>query len=64
MSVRSEGFGSLSILKPPSSLNIKQPDSAADIGDAKLKLPRVNVHAFKYGKGRQTLEMIGEGSFV
>lgn len=36
----------------------------ADIGDAKLKLPKVNVHAFRYDKGRQTLEMIGKGSYV
>jgi hypothetical protein len=39
-------------------------ENAATIGNAKIKLPRVNVHAFKYGKGKQTLEMIGEGSYV
>ena len=39
-------------------------ENAADIGDAKLKLPKVNVHAFKYEKGKQTLEMIGKGSYV
>jgi len=39
-------------------------EDVADIGDAKLKLPKVNVHAFKYEKGRHTLEMIGKGSYV
>jgi hypothetical protein len=36
----------------------------ADIGDAKINLPKVNIHAFKYGKGKQTLEMIGTGSYI
>lgn len=39
-------------------------EDVADIGDSKLKLPKVNVHAFRYDKGKQTLEMIGEGSYV
>jgi len=39
-------------------------EDIAAIGDAKLKLPKVNVHAFKYEKGTQTLEMIGKGSYV
>jgi hypothetical protein len=39
-------------------------EDVADIGDGKLKLPKVNVHAFKYDKGKQTLEMIGHGSYV
>jgi len=39
-------------------------EDVADIGDAKLKLPKVNVHAFKYEAGRNTLEMIGKGSYV
>ncbi|MBT3191525.1 MAG: hypothetical protein HN341_03115, partial [Verrucomicrobia bacterium] len=29
-----------------------------------LKLPKVNVHAFSYAAGRNTLEMIGEGSYI
>ena len=39
-------------------------EDVAEIGDATLKLPKVNVHAFKYEKGKQTLEMIGSGSYV
>ena len=39
-------------------------EDVADIGDGKLKLPKVNVHAFKYAEGTQTLEMIGTGSYV
>ena len=39
-------------------------EDVADIGGAKLKLPKVNVHAFRYDKGRHTLEMIGKGSYV
>lgn len=39
-------------------------EDVADIGDAKLKLPKVNVHAFTYAAGRNTLEMIGKGSYV
>jgi len=39
-------------------------EDAADIGDADLALPNINVHAFKYAKGRHTLEMIGRGSYV
>ncbi|MCP4451618.1 MAG: hypothetical protein GY809_09170, partial [Planctomycetes bacterium] len=39
-------------------------EDVADIGDAKLNLPRVNVHAFRYEAGRHRLEMIGEGSYV
>jgi hypothetical protein len=26
--------------------------------------PALNVHAFRYGPGRQKLELIGKGSFV
>jgi len=36
----------------------------ADISNNNITLPKVNVHAFKYGKGKQTIEMIGEGSYV
>lgn len=39
-------------------------ENAAVIGNGKNKLPPVNVHAFKYEKGKQTLEMIGEGSYL
>jgi len=39
-------------------------EDVADIGDAKRKLPKVNIHAFKYEKGKHTLEMIGNGSYV
>lgn len=39
-------------------------DDAAEIGDGKIKLPKVNVHAFRYDKGRHTLEMIGRGSYL
>ena len=39
-------------------------EDAADIGDKNIKLPKLNVHAFEYGKGRQTLEMSGTGSYV
>ena len=28
------------------------------------KMPKVNVHAFNYDKGRHTLEMIGEGNYI
>jgi hypothetical protein len=38
--------------------------TASAIGDTKLDLPKVNVHAFKYNKGKQTLEMIGQGSYI
>ena len=27
-------------------------------------LPPVNVHAFRYGAGRQKLELLGQGSFI
>jgi len=39
-------------------------ENAASIRDAKLNLPSLNVHAFKYDKGKQSLEMIGKGSYV
>jgi len=39
-------------------------ENATDIGDTNIDLPKVNVHAFKYRKGRHTLEMIGTGSYV
>jgi hypothetical protein len=39
-------------------------EDVADIGDVNLKLPKVNVHAFRYEAGRNTLEMIGQGSYV
>jgi hypothetical protein len=39
-------------------------EDVAEIGDAKIKLPKVNVHAFRYEKGKHTLEMIGNGSYV
>lgn len=39
-------------------------EDVAEIGDGKLELPKVNVHAFRYEKGRHTLEMIGKGSYV
>jgi len=39
-------------------------ENVAEIGDAKIKLPKVNVHAFRYEKGKHTLEMIGTGSYV
>jgi hypothetical protein len=39
-------------------------EDAAEIGDAKRKLPKVNVHAFRYEEGKSTLEMIGTGSYV
>jgi len=38
--------------------------NAADIGDGTLSLPSLNVHAFNYDKGRQTVEMIGQGSYA
>jgi len=39
-------------------------EDVSEIGDAKLTLPKVNVHAFRYEAGRNTLEMIGKGSYV
>lgn len=39
-------------------------EDVSEIGDAKLTLPKVNVHAFGYDAGRNTLEMIGKGSYV
>lgn len=39
-------------------------EDAADIGNGTIRLPNVNVHAFRYEAGRNTLEMIGKGSYV
>ena len=38
--------------------------NAAAIGDGTLSLPSLNSHAFNYDKGRQTVEMIGQDSYV
>jgi hypothetical protein len=39
-------------------------EDAAEIADDMLTMPKVNVHAFRYEKGKNTLEMIGQGSYV
>ena len=39
-------------------------EDVAEIGDAKIRLPKVNLHAFRYEAGKHTLEMIGTGSYV
>ncbi|MCP4311053.1 MAG: hypothetical protein GY790_07315 [Bacteroidetes bacterium] len=39
-------------------------EDIADLSSKTTTLPNLNVHAFEYGKGKQTIEMIGEGSYV
>jgi hypothetical protein len=39
-------------------------EDVADLRSNTTTLPKLNVHAFDYGKGKQTIEMIGEGSYV
>jgi len=39
-------------------------EDVAEIGDVNMKLPKVNLHAFRYETGKNTLEMIGQGSYV
>ncbi|MCP4311772.1 MAG: hypothetical protein GY790_10950 [Bacteroidetes bacterium] len=39
-------------------------EGVADLRSNTTTLPKLNVHAFEYGKGKQTFEMIGEGSYV
>ncbi len=39
-------------------------EDVADLRSITTTLPKLNVHAFEYGKGKQTIEMIGEGSYV
>lgn len=38
--------------------------NALIIGNTKLNLPEVNIHAFTYETGIHTLEMIGSGSYI
>jgi hypothetical protein len=39
-------------------------EDVADLSSKTATLPKLNVHAFEYDKGKQTIEMIGEGSYV
>jgi hypothetical protein len=39
-------------------------EDVADIGKASYQFPKVNLHAFRYEAGKNTLEMNGKGSYV
>jgi len=39
-------------------------EDVADIGRASYRFPKVNLHAFRYEAGKNTLEMNGKGSYV
>ena len=39
-------------------------EEGADLSSKTTTLPKMNVYAFDYGKGKQAIEMIGEGSYV
>ena len=52
--------GSL-ILKSNVELHLEE---GAGLSSKTTTLPKMNVHAFDYSKGKQTIEMIGEGSYV
>ncbi len=39
-------------------------EDAAVIGNENVGLPKLNIYAFEYDKGKQVIEMIGTGSYV
>ncbi len=39
-------------------------EDVADIGNGNYRFPKVHLHAFRYGAGKNTLEMNGKGSYV